>query len=261
MLVMQPARVVFVGKLRTIQGWLMNNGDMPVRYKISILPEYQGTAGEWSTEKVPPAYALQVKKMIRYSPRRATVPAQQQQTIKLMLRKPKDLPPGEYRARMLISPLPPRENGHKKEEESGGKSSAAVTVLVSTSFPMIILHDVAPGDVTLTSLKLRKNPNKKGWLADIGLSRSGKISAFGQVQIWYTPAGGGERMIGKLRKIAFYSPEKDHNSTVVLKNISDVELRSGSLRVMWFPEYLGQRGQVKATAERSYNLRNVSLGK
>ena len=106
-LLVAPTRVILDGS-RGTEVVLNNIGDAPATYRISLevkrmTPE--GGLDEIGETNVTPAERAALD-MIAFSPRRVTLPPNQPQVIRVGVRIPEGLAPGEYRAHMLFRAVP-----------------------------------------------------------------------------------------------------------------------------------------------------------
>jgi len=146
----------------------LRNQRMTTEGKFEVIEKGQGRADE-----------LFADKMIRYSPRRVTISKdinQEPQTVRLALRKKRDLPEGEYRSHLLFTSIP---NIDKATEQSSGMSFYAT---VEISIPIIIRHGDLHATVSLTDAKLTSNAKGENILS-FRLNRSGTRSIYGDIVI------------------------------------------------------------------------------
>ncbi|MGL5839368.1 MAG: fimbrial biogenesis chaperone [Sphingorhabdus sp.] len=106
-LLVAPTRVILDGK-RGTQVILNNVGTEETTYRISLEIKRMTEAGE--LQDIDPASTNEVEKtalgLIRYAPRRVTLPPNQPQAIRIGLTSTDTLPDGEYRVHMLFRAIP-----------------------------------------------------------------------------------------------------------------------------------------------------------
>ena len=100
-LLVTPSRVVFEDRTRTAQVTLVNKGSETATYRISFIRQNMTEDGKFVPAEKDES-GLYSDTMVRYSPRQITLSPGQSQVVRLMLRKPKNLPDGEYRSHMLL---------------------------------------------------------------------------------------------------------------------------------------------------------------
>ena len=102
-----PHRLVFEGRTRRAEAIVMNNSPNPVTYRIFFKNMRMNEDGKLEEIKEAGPGDRFANKYIRYSPRQITIPASSSQTVRLSVRKPRDLEPGEYLSRLVFAALPP----------------------------------------------------------------------------------------------------------------------------------------------------------
>ncbi len=244
-LLLNPTRVVFVDRYRSTKITVGNSYDFSMQYEISLMTMRRGQDGRLYEPEVESAEERFVKEMIRFSPRRAVIEAKTRQLVKLMVRKPKNLPKGEYQTRLKITPL-----GEKNKEEipapsdGQGKPKIQLDVIVSVSIPLIIQHGDVHARVKPLELSLLEDQQlPSGLTAAVKLGRSGDCSAFGDVVLYHAPPGkkGKGKEIGRSKEIAVYLQEDSKDVTIPLVSDNQKELASGTIRVEFQSVIPGQK--------------------
>jgi P pilus assembly chaperone PapD len=96
-LMLTPTRVVLDDKQRTTVLSLVNRGKLPTTYRISVVMRRMNAAGELEIIETGSSVDQLAAQMVRFSPREVTLPPGVTQNVRLQIRKPADLAPGEYR--------------------------------------------------------------------------------------------------------------------------------------------------------------------
>ncbi|HVS01036.1 MAG TPA: molecular chaperone [Thermoanaerobaculia bacterium] len=196
-----PKRVVFGDRMRTAEVTLVNQGDRPLTYRIELIEQRMTPAGTLEAAAPGERSALA---LLRYSPRQVTVAPGAPQTIRLLLRKPEDLPPGEYRIHLLCRALPAESAG--TDVESLGENEGLAVRLVpipAVSIPVLVRHgEGLRGSVHLSGLAF--DPGARA--LSFRLEREGDVSVYGDLTAVFQPADGGpERVVAKTRGMAVYT--------------------------------------------------------
>jgi len=121
-----PVKLEFEGRTRSGTLKIMNRDPVNVSYRISFAPLIAKDKGK------------DAKDWVRYSPRRIKLGPGEHQAIRVVVRKPMDLEPGEYTARLLIQAIPP---ARKKGEESSNQIKINLDIVYGISIPLIIKHN------------------------------------------------------------------------------------------------------------------------
>jgi hypothetical protein len=121
-LLVAPTRVVLEGRQRTAEVTLVNTGSATATYRISFVNlrmNEQGGTTEIEASSARPGEQF-AEPLVRYSPRQVTLEPQVAQTVRMQLRLPSDLPPGEYRSHLLFRAIPPVEPARSPTEGERG---------------------------------------------------------------------------------------------------------------------------------------------
>lgn len=251
-LLLTPIRAVFTDRQRSVDIRVSNTGEEPITYVISLVTMRKDKNGQLREVETETEEEKFVKSMVRFSPRRATIEPGTRQVVKLMVRKPQDLPPGEYQTRLSFSPQAdsPQKTSSEAALTADKKSSFNIDFLVQSTIPVIIQNgDIAPEVTPLAFSLQQQTKNLEGLAADVKFSRTGKGSAFGNVRIDFIPAKNPKdvRKIGYAEGMTIYAPESEQSLTIPLNGVSRQELASGSVRVSFQPSTGSGDKQQKAT--------------
>ncbi len=255
MLMLNPVRAIFTDRQRSVKVNVSNPTGEPITYTVSLVTMRKDQRGKlYTVEKEAETEGEKlVKSMIRFSPRRTTIATGQRQVVRLMTRKPKELPPGEYQTRLRFTPLRLGKNNLDVQMGTGDLSETAVDLdlIVASTIPLIIQHGGLESDISPKSISLKKSPKYPAELAaDVVFSRSGDCSAFGNVFLKYIPVDDPKaiREIGRSQGLAIYLPDTEKTLTVLLKEISPQELTSGTIQVEFRP-HLGVVNKRRRSAK------------
>ncbi len=253
-LMLNPVRLIFNGRDRAATLSVVNNNNQPAEYRVSILPLRKGKDGRWVTPQTITPQDEKIAKLIRFSPRRARIKGNAKQVIKFMLRKPADLPKGEYRAKVVLTPVVKQNTAGKQIVDA--PFSPGLDVQVISHFPIIIQHNEELPSVVPLDISLVDYPNSPaGKAVKVHYQRKGAVSSFGNVELLYRAAANDEwRQIGRTKGLAIYSPETQKDSTIILENISPEELQKGVLRLEYRHNNGRQKRSKKPDSVREFRL-------
>ncbi len=175
--------------------------------------------------------------MIRYAPRRVTVPPGGSQQIRVLLRRPRDLAPGEYRSHLWIITETPAEDFAPGEDVQTGGQAFKLTMQPALTLPVFVRHGEMTAKAKITDAKLERIEG--GLAASIVLQREGNRSLYGDLKIVCT-GGGGEFVAHLIRGIAVYTEVTrrymDFEFDVAPENLN----KCSSARI----DYVADRGDV-----------------
>lgn len=172
---------------------------------------------------------LWADEMIRFAPRRITVPAGASQQIRLLLRRPKDLQQAEYRAHLwIVSEVKPDAF---TADESQKKQSIRLAVQPSISLPIFVRNGDLNVEASITDAKIARND--KGLNVSFKLNRSGDRSIYGDFDFVCTD-GGQENVIQQIRGIAVYREVTHRNLSFNLaKTLSGQPVTCSNLNIVY----------------------------
>lgn len=235
-LMITPTRVVFEGRTRTAEVVLIHRGTQRATYRLSFQKMRMNENGSLEEIKTPGPNDRFAEDMIRYSPRRIVLDPGQPQTVRLLLRKPRNLEPGEYRSHFLIRALPPKDAGTNIEsvERKPGEISVQLTMIYGVSIPVIVRHGDLSAKAALEDLALappRDGETGKG--LSLRVKRAGTKSIYGDFDVTFTRQDGDAIPIGLMRGVAVYTPNESRNLRIPLNPPEGVSLANGRLRVTY----------------------------
>jgi hypothetical protein len=186
--------------------------------------------------------------MVVFSPRQVTIEPHGHQLIRLSLRRPADLPPGEYRSHLsmtrIANALRPAYDPHQKGV------TMALYANLGFSIPVIVRSGEDKDlKVSLINPKLTMSHNTPpAPVLHLDLNRdAGKFSTYGSLKVLWQPPKGEEQQIGILNNVALY-PEVQQRHVEIALNQNPT---SGTLKVV----YLGKlESDGKTWAETSFPI-------
>lgn len=232
-LTITPKRVVFLARTRSAEVILLNITDHPNTYRLGwemmkAMPDgkYKILPYHRDADKDPHS----VPNMVVFSPRQVTIEPHGHQTIRLSLRRPADLPFGEYRAHLLLTRLA-NASPPQKPEPNAKTLSMALDVNLSFSIPVIVRQ----GEDRALKVSLSEPEFKlarKGAVLDININRkSGTFSSYGEINVYWQPPKGNERLIGTLNNVALYPEVETRRVSVPINAKADIS--AGAIRVAY----------------------------
>ena len=204
---LSPTRVVMEGRERAVIVKMINPEDKTNTYKVSLISMRMDEYGRRVEVKEPSEEERAVQKMIRFSPRRATVGPKGWQTIRIMTRKPADLAPGEYRAHLRVVPIPDARKAPKADGKGQEQLQVNLDVIFSITIPIIIRHGQGDVKITAQAPQLKHWKKNNTYTLETILSRTGLHSAYFDITAYLMPPGQTEKqLIGEFKGASFYTP-------------------------------------------------------
>lgn len=233
-LMLHPTRIVFDKNTRATQIELINNGNKPASYRISLVNRRMTETGQFKAAESARDGERFADEMLRFSPRQVTLQPGTAQTVRVMLRKPAELADGEYRSHLQFDKLPDVEGTASIESQGAGATQIGVVLnaLVGASVPVIVRHGALDTRVKLAGLTLGTDDAKHAQLA-LQFEREGNGSVYGDVSVTFTPKNGKPHSLARLGGIAVYTPNRIRTTTVPLQVPDGLALAGGTLDVLY----------------------------
>lgn len=226
-LLIMPLRVHFADRERSAELTLVNTSQTTNTYRLEWVNNRMNEDGSYTILDAPLNPAFDPEKNLVISPRQVTIPPGQQQRVRLSLRRPPDLPDGEYRAHLLMKKV-----GSVTRSRSAVTDSveARVDINIGFSIPVIIQQGVPNVRAGLTDIKILP-PGNAGAPPHLSaqITREGTHSINGRVRVFWTPPGGTEEQIGILNNINVF-PEISRRHILVPLRMTR-PLTGGTMRI------------------------------
>ena len=224
-LLVAPTRVVLEGS-RGTQVILSNIGSEEATYRIGL--ELRRMLDNGRLEPVERVDANEAEEsalgMIRYAPRRITLPPGQPQAVRLAARPGADLPDGEYRVHMSFKAIPrPRA----ATEEATGSEGLQIRLIpiYGVTIPIIVRQGRLEAQVAINQPRIEQGED--GLELVLAMSRSGDSSTYGVLQV---TKPGVEQPLMIMRGVAIY-PEVENREVRVRVTPEQAALFNGQLRI------------------------------
>ena len=232
-LALTPVRVVFEGRERSAIVELLNLTDHTNTYRMQWLHMKAKPEGGYETEflKGPDTDPHSVANMVIFTPRQVTIEPHGHQVVRLSLRRPADLPPGEYRAHMALIRV---ANDEVSQDPNAKGVELSMNVNIGFSIPVIVRSgDDKNLKVSLNAPKLELLSNKKPSLKLDVTRDAGTFSSYGSLKVLWQPPKGAEKEIGELNNVALYPEIKQRHVNIPLND----NPTSGTVKVVYLGKY------------------------
>lgn len=229
-----PKRIVFEGQKKTHEISLANTGTDTARYLISIIQMRMKEDGSFEKITEPDSGQYFAKDYVRYFPRNVVLPPDETQVIKVQLTKADKLLPGEYRSHIYFR----ADQQNKPAEDSTAlPDTTAITIKLKAIFgitiPLIIRKGESDAKAAVSELSL-STVNDTACILNMRLLRSGNMSVYGDITVFYVPVTGKEIQVGIAKGVAVYTPNKSRLMQIKLDNNNIfIDFKKGYLRVVY----------------------------
>lgn len=243
-----PVRVEFDDRTRSAQVTLVNAGDTTGTLRLSLINQRMTESGELQQVDQARPGELFADKLIRFSPRQVTLAPGQSQVVRLAVRKPAELAPGEYRSHLLFAEEPQTGTLGDKDKPADNGLRIQVKALLGISIPVIIRHKTTPPKVSINSARLIKPSARESVpRLDLLLLRTGNASAYGELRAEYVPEKGERKLIGQINGLAIYTPGTRRSARMPLELLGNTRLSGGFIELS-YREPAERGGRIMARA-------------
>lgn len=236
-LTVTPTRIVFEGRQRSAEVLLVNTTSTPATYRISFKNMQMLENGFYEDITEPVNGELFADQMIHYSPRQVHLEPGMSQTVRLQLRKPANLPPGEYRSHLLFQAIPPETAGKdiEKLDLKEGEIAVKISTIFAITIPVLVRQGELSASVIMSDLALYPSEDTNtSRVLSLRLNRSGNRSILGEVNVTFKPdQGGDEQVVGLVRGIAVLYPYPTRTVKIPLNAPEGVTLQKGLLHIVY----------------------------
>lgn len=201
-----PTRIILEDKKRTGSLTLVNQGDQETAYRMFFRNLRMSETGEFSVlgEHDDVSEERFADKMLRFSPRRITIPEVSKQTIRIVARKPADLEPGEYRSHLVFRRLPNQQS--ILEQESTENLSLAIQPIVEVTIPVIVRHGELNASITLSEAQIIEQEGNK--YLRVTINRDGNRSLYGNLKVMAVDQSNSRKILAQAKGISVYYPNQ-----------------------------------------------------
>ncbi len=246
-----PKRIVFDGRQRTADVTLINQGAQASTYRVFFGNMRMGEDGKYEKIKEPGPGDRFADRLIRYSPRQVVIPPGSSQTVRLMVRKPRDLDPGEYRSHLFFKSLPPSDAGASLEalDLKEGELSVNMIAAYSISIPILIRHGKLDATIIISDLAFEPQKTDEGKPhLSITLNRQGKRSVYGNLTVNFQSNSADSPVeLGRMNGVAVFTPNAKRVLDVALYPPEGVNLNNGNLIVTFREDLKKGKGVFSET--------------
>lgn len=232
-LLVTPVRVIFDnGKVREDLN-VSNIGKDTAVYMVSFLHYTMLQDGSFKELAKNDTTLTFADEYLRIFPRKVTLPPNESQTIRLQLRKPTDMKPGEYRSHLYfraeknLNPI-----GMKDPKIDSTKMAVRITPIFGISIPVIIRTGNLNLTMKLSDVSLSAVNDSTSRLK-VSIRREGEKSSYGNLRVIYIPDHGKSVLLGQANGIGVYTELKQRDYTMFLHLTNGLKLTSGKLELRY----------------------------
>ena len=226
-LLVAPTRVVFDGRKRSAELNLANIGQARATYRVSLVRMEMDEIGAFKERPFDPG-AEGLQSLFRFSPREVTLEPQESQTVRIQVRKPAELPTGEYRLHMVFRAVPPASAPAPAQTDGAKGISIKLIPVYGIAIPLIVRHGEMSAKVSITGLVL----DAAAHTLRFQLERNGNQSVYGDLHATLLSASGAPVPFAEATGLAVYTPNVSRHVTMALPFIQPLPA-GGRIRITY----------------------------
>lgn len=236
-LMINPTRIVFDKNQRSAQIDVINDGTTPATYRLNIVNRRMTESGEFQAITEPGPGEQFAGSMLVFSPRQIVLQPGTQQLVRVALRKPAELAPGEYRSHLSFDKVadPTLSNAIESQVKPGSNEvGVTIAALIGVSIPIIVRHGETAASVTLSNVFVEqpKAAGQPGVIA-LQMNRTGNRSVYGDLTATFKTASGSEQVVAQAGGVAVYVPNAVRRVRLTLQTPTGTVLAGGTLSVTY----------------------------
>lgn len=199
-LFISPMRVVIEDGERTAVVGVTNKSQRVRKYKIDIINQVMGKNG---VTKLMDTFPYAAKRMLRYMPREIVLQPGQRQVVRLMVRRPRDLPPGDYHSHLLFEEDVVNPDAVEDGELGENQLEFKITTKLGMAIPVIVQNGEMTGALNATGFYIEPVGTKRRSLV-VELERTGNSEASLFAMAERVLPNGDRLPVAKKRHLRFY---------------------------------------------------------
>lgn len=242
-LMIMPKRIVFDGTDRAKEIHLINTGADSATYAISFVQYKMTETGSFEQITEPEEDQRFASDFLRYYPRIVKLGTGEAQTLRVQLSKTNSLEEGEYRSHLYFRSIKDQSAlGEESITDSTDQISIKIKTVFGISIPIIIRIGEDNSKIAIRDLIITRETEVPE--ITMVLEREGNMSVYGHLAITYISPNGSNSQIAMIKGIAVYTPNKNRTITMQLKNLDNIDLNHGQLKI----EYKEENGRLLGEA-------------
>ncbi|MCU4677439.1 fimbria/pilus periplasmic chaperone [Catenovulum sp. 2E275] len=234
-LLITPTRVVLDERQRSAKVILINPTNQVRTYRIEWEEKVAKSTGGYqalANNELNNSNFNLASPMLRISPRQVTLQPNEKQSVRLMFRRPKDLPDAEYRSHLAFKPLPIEK---KPNNQTNSSMKINVEPLLAFTIPVIARQGQVEASVDINQLSVIKNKAQNSAQVLLTINKAGKYSTTGNMLVYWQPNPNAEEQI--VAQVHGYNIYPDQSQYQLSLDWLDFNAANGRLRV----EYTGKK--------------------
>ena len=201
-----PQKIVIQQRERSAEFTILNLYNQRGTFRVELLNYEQQEDGIYKILDHPLNNDFTPSDVVRFSPRQFSLEPGGRQKIRLSLRKPGDLPEGEYRFHVKTSRFA------NETERAENQENVMVMMNTAVVIPVIVRHGNVNGDATIKAATLNSNGDK----VKVTIERTGSASTIGKLDV-ISKKNNKEKKIGMISNANIFEEINSRTFEIPLK--------------------------------------------
>lgn len=208
-----PQKIVIENRDRNGELTILNLYDVKGTFRIEIVNFSQDVNGVYTELATPLDSDFNPQDIVRLSPRQFTLNPQGRQKVRVSLRKPAELPDGEYRFHIKATRLAQDDGA-----DENAKKSVSVKANIGVTIPVIVRHGQTQSTASLHDLNVVSATDTDSNRPELHLNiqREGNASTIGMLEVLWEDESGQAKRIGRITNMNLFTDISNRNVKVPL---------------------------------------------
>lgn len=188
-LLVSPLYISLEGRERTSQLVVANVSDRTLTYRLKWDQVIQDPTNNGKYKEQDPAVnGPYLQDFAVFSPRQVTLKPTESQTVRIGIRRPADLPEGEYKSHIKLEII---QNPDELQPVKG------ITAIVNMGYSLPVVYRVGEYNcqIEMGEPAITTNQKSGNLMLKLPVDRSGIHGVLGQIEVFYTPRNGERKLI------------------------------------------------------------------
>ncbi|MFH1157895.1 MAG: hypothetical protein V1721_03295 [Pseudomonadota bacterium] len=187
-----PHRLIIAPDEKVSMLSISNKSSETRRYDLTLIEQVMDKTGVTQRKDT---FDYSVKRMIKFMPRRFSLQAGEQQTVRVIVQRPENLPDGDYHSHLLFRevPLNVKDKAQLEEERKAAEEQKTVSFEIRTLYgigvPVIVQQGTIVADLSLGDPKLVRTGDDKRSRLSLDFTRTGNSESAGLLKAEYVQTG------------------------------------------------------------------------
>jgi len=241
-LLVAPTRIVFQNGQNTASVSLINRSNKVLTYRLSFIRYRMNEEGNLDRITASVGNDRFADEFVRFTPRRVILQPKQAQAVRLLLRKPQDLPAGEYISHLQMTVTPNAIVADSTEGNDKSRISVKVIPLYGVSIPIIVRHGQLDAIYKISQPHLVYKKGAPYLLFDV--NKDGLRSLYGTLEVSMSDSGMPDDVIGRSTKFRLESHLSKLHIKIPLEMSTGASLKGGKLTIRLFDAEVSGRKKI-----------------